>query len=352
MICALLWAQVAACAATQTTATAPAAPAAPTSTETPTGDLLLIDGEPVRRVLIADPAQGPVYDLTDEWLFVRIGGRWVRTATRNDGRHIVVDPTLPESLFRGDHPPCHRVGQVADIAFEVSDDGGMTWSIRAGGVNVRPLLVSTDLPDTIYGSDCRLALTSDAGVTWTRLDLMPGFAVVDLALDGTRLYVLGVAHDDQAQVRTVDLSDPLAPVPGGVVLGAVGLRSIDAAQGRVVAGGVFGVYVSDDGGATWAISRTGLENVTRADAQAQRFATAVTPWGEIGVLTVEVDPRDSHRIFAGASSGLYVSQDDGATWVRYDEAPTDEPITEIQFALGGADLYITTSSGVIVAPSP
>lgn len=305
----------------------------------------------MRRVLIPNPSQGPIYDLTDDWLYVRAEGNWRRTPTRNDGRWMVAHPAIPERLYRGDHPNCAAT-DAADIPFERSDDGGTTWRVLHAGRNVRPLMVDPALGETIYGSDCRLAISHDAGVTWSRYDPLPGFRVIAVAVDGARLYVLGVSADDEGRIRAINLSDPLAPVEGDIVLSAIGLRCIDAREGRVVAGGVFGTYVSDDGGLTWSISRTGLEAVTRSDVHAQRLATAVTPWGEIGVLTIKIGLMNKHRIFAGTSNGMYLSQDDGATWVAYTVAPVDQPILEIQFALGGADLFVTTPRGVSVAPSP
>jgi hypothetical protein len=324
----------------------------PTATDTPAGDLLHVEGAPVLHALVPDPAQGATYALTAEWLFVLAGREWEQTTTRNDGRMMLAHPAVPEQLFRGDHPPCNGGPAGAEMRFESSEDGGASWSVHAAGTNMRPLLVDPTLPDTLYGSDCRLGISSDAGVTWTRLDPLPGYQVVDVAIDEARLYVLGVSGTDEGRVCAVDLSDPLAPEIGDILLTAVGLRAIDSLDGRVVAGGVFGVYVSDDGGSNWSFSRNGLESVTRADARPQTLSTAVTPWGAIGVLTVELSPVNAHRIFAGTSAGLYLSQDDGATWVVYDEVPANKQITEIQFALGGADLYLTMPSGVVVVPSP
>ena len=39
-------------------------------------------------------------------------------------------------------------------------------------------------------------------------------------------------------------------------------------------------------------------------------------------LALRIDIANPHRIYAGTSEGLYLSQDDGATWVRYNEVPS------------------------------
>lgn len=335
-----------------TPASTPDASVVPTSTETPSGDHLLIDGTPILQVIVADENQGPAYGLTADWLFRQRGNEWEQTGTIADGRAFVADALVPERLYRGNNGGCLPQVAPTEIAFETSTDSGATWTIQPAGANVRPLLTDPVLAGTVYGSDCGLAISHDSGMTWVRLDPMPGFPIVAVAVDGTLLYVLGVSAEDDGRLQTVDLSAPDEPVAGIVVLEAVGLRSLDSLDGRVVVGGVYGVYASDDGGANWSESRLGLEAVTRGDQSPHQHGTAVSDWDAIGVLAIELMPKNKQHMLAGTSSGLFVSQDNGATWVRYDEVSVAEPILDIQFALGGADLLVTSEHGVVLVPSP
>ena len=59
-----------------------------------------------------------------------------------------------------------------------------------------------------------------------------------------------------------------------------------------------GVYLSADGGATWAYSNTGL---TRGSAPLPIYALAI-------------DPRIPQRLYAGTANGLYRSNDWGSDW--------------------------------------
>ena len=327
----------------------------PTATETPSGDVLRVDGRPVVQVLIPDASQGPVYLLTKQGLFARNGGMWVSTGTAHDGRRFLAHPANPERLFRGDHPTCAPLqGDAATIPFEISEDGGRTWTTIAAGKNIRPLAIDPNLPDTVYGSDCGLTMSVDGGRTWRRLQLMVGYEVTALSFVGQQMLALGISPEGTSRLRRIDLNDPLIPVPRETLLELSGYASMDARDNRLVVGGRHSVYVSDDGGATWTSSREGLEAVTDPqDAPPTTTAADMTPADSaFGVLAVAVDPGNKQRIFAGTVRGLFVSQDGGVSWDRYDAVPARARVTAIQFARDSADLYVTTDAGVIETPNP
>lgn len=323
----------------------------PTTTQTPAREIIVIDGEPIVQLFIPDQGQGPVYALTASALYRRQSGRWERTRAENDGRELLVDPADPERLFRGNHPACETDGSAPQIPFEVSHDGGMSWRVQPQGRNIRPLAIDPSIPDIIYGSSCYLAISTTSGNTWMRLALMEDFPVADIAIAGDRLLVLGTSRDGVSRLRTVDITDPAKPIEGDMLLEIPGQATLDARGDRIVVGGVQSVHVSDDGGATWSSSRLGLEAVTSRVAPVPGRAPGAEI-DEVGVHTIRIGIGDKQRLYAGTSHGLYISQDGGATWVRYDEIALDANVTDIQFALDGADIYVTTDAGVLVVPNP
>jgi hypothetical protein len=329
----------------------PAAGGSPTTTQTPAREIIVIDGEPVRQVFIPDPSQGPAYALTDSALYFHHSGLWERTRTKNDGRTLLVDPADPERIFRGDHPVCAAGDPPTPIEFEVSHDGGTTWRAQPQGRNIRPLAIDPSIPDIIYGSSCYLAISTTAGNTWMRLALMEDFPLVDIAFAGEQLLVLGTSADGVSRLRKIDITDPAEPLLGEMLLEIPGHAALDAHGDRIVVGGVESVHVSDDGGATWASSRFGLEAVTSNTAPLPGRATG-TEQDEIGVHCIRIGIKDKQRLYAGTSHGLFISQDGGGTWVRYDEVSLDAVVTSIDFALDGADLYVTTDKGVLSVPNP
>lgn len=322
-----------------------------TTTQTPSREIIVIDGEPVVHVVIPDPSQGPIYAMTAGALYRRVSGRWEKTRTKNDGRTLLVDPADPERMFRGDHPVCTVDGTPSEIPFEVSHDGGMSWRVQPQGRNIRPLAIDPSIPDIVYGNSCYLAISTTAGNTWMRLALMEDFPLSDVAFAGEQLLVLGTSSSGVSRLRTIDVTDPAKPLEGDLLLEIPGPATLDAHGDRIVVGGVESVHVSDDGGATWATSRFGLEAVTSSTAPEPGRATNPES-NDLGIHVIRIGLGDKQRLYAGTSHGLYISQDGGATWARYDEVALDAVVTDIQFALDGADLYVTTDDGVLTVPNP
>lgn len=323
----------------------------PTTTMTPAREIIIIDEKPVIQIFIPDEAQGPTYALTASRLYRSVGGGWEPTRTRNDSRVLLVDPADPERIFRGNHPPCFGEGVTPDIPLEVSHDGGLSWRVQPQGRNIRPMAIDASIPTILYGSSCYLAISTTSGNTWMRLALMEDFPLVDFVITGEQLLILGSSRDGVSRLRTIDITDPAKPLEGELLLEIPGPATLDALGERIVVGGVQAVHVSDDGGATWSSSRFGLEAVTSSVAPAPARGTDINT-ESLGVHAIRIGITDKQRLYAGTSHGLYISQDGGATWVRYDEVSLDAVITGIQFTLSGADIFVTTDKGVLSVPNP
>lgn len=325
----------------------------PQPTPAPAGTVLFIDDKPVLQVFVPDPEQQALYALTAEQLYAWHNREWQATGTPNDGRQFLVDHNNQDRLFRGNHGICAQEQSNAPIPFEMSEDAGKTWKVLPNGRNVRPLAIDPLFPDVIYGTDCSLRISTNMGGTWRYLQPLFRHEIVDLVVVGERVLVLGISTQGKSQVRELRLATPDDPQISDIIIQVEGIAAIDADTERVAVGGPEGVRVSLDGGQTWSQSRVGLESVTidpddthTPDPSVQR------PNQQFGVVTLEIDPTNSHRIFAGTVRGLYISQDDGGTWDLYSEIDPTARVSDIQLAYGGADLYVTTDSGVIVVPNP
>jgi hypothetical protein len=326
-----------------------------TPTNTPSGDLLMIDTDPVHAVFIPT-VDGPArYALTADWLYRLESNEWVLTETRADNRSILVDPARPQRLFRGNHPPCsleeEASGEIEPTTFSKSTDGGNSWRAVPGGDNILPLVIDPTLGDVIYGSDCGLAISTDAGETWRAYYRSRGHTVIDAVVVGERLLVLEVSLAGRGRLRAINVTVPEDPELDTILLETRNAFSLDASQERIVVAGTEGVELSVDNGSTWTLSRNGLEEVTVESVAELSPAEAGEQLPKFGVLSVRLDSSHPQRVFAGTVGGLFISQDSGLTWDPYLPVPLDARVLDIQFAAGG-DVYVTTPSGVLIVPNP
>ena len=139
--------------------------AAPAPTAVPSGSMLVIDGLPVRQVVIRDSTLPAEYAATEVTLFRRTDSRtWRRVGSMPAFGRLAGDPQNPDVLYLGDHPPCLREGDP--VPFHRSMDGGASWEQIEEATNIRPILVWPDNPEILVGSRCGLAISQDRGENW------------------------------------------------------------------------------------------------------------------------------------------------------------------------------------------
>lgn len=359
-----------------------ASPVRATATSLPPVDAPLeIDGATVQRLLVPDPKVGPTYAVTNAWLYINRGSGWERTETTADGRWLLADPTDPERIFRGDHAPCTTSATGASTGMattshlprlERSSDGGTTWVELPGGDGVRPLAIDPTIPEVIYGSACQLMISENNGGSWKPVTLPEDPPIVTLLVEHERLLQLERAADGRSVLRPVDITVPEEPEPGDVLLETMHAVCLDVHESRIIVAGGDRVHISDDGGFSWTertlepqppLDHTATVNAHTATSAATETAIAATNTAAAGaeatadvqpmqILAVRIDSARPSRIYVGTNQGLFLSQDDGATWVRYDELLTTIAIRQIDLAADGADLYLTTDDAVWLVSAP
>jgi len=347
----MLMAMTAACDVDGAPAATPVPGASPTGTLTPAGDVLRINGVPVRQVVIPSADIGPLYALAGDRLFRMENESWDEIGVDGYARRYLVDSEDLDRIFRGRHRVCGSSPPEEDIPMEVSSDGGEHWRQLTLGSNIEPIMFDPNDHDVLYGADCSsLVISTNAGNTWNRIRALPGYSVVDVRLTGTRLLVLGVNPAGNSALTTVDITDPHTPEVGEVLLIADGMNRMDANREQIVVAGAGIIHISADGGQSWTQTVATIEE-DALETPGSDATPARTPLGNVLALLIGAQGT-LKRLYAGTPNGLLVSQDDGLTWVRYDEIPADAIVTQIQYGLANADLYVTTNPGVVMVPAP
>jgi photosystem II stability/assembly factor-like uncharacterized protein len=233
--------------------------------------------------------------LTGVYRSTDAGATWEKISDQENVESLAVDPRSHDRIYVG----TWRQGQR-------TEDGGKTWKLINNGMvldtDMFQILVERDDPDSVWVSTCGWVYNSaDRGDKWTRYrDGFNNRRIHDIEVDPCNrdaVYAGSVGglyrSDDRGKswyaVSSEDLvinSIAMHPQrPGRVVIGVEG----------------DGVYVSDDDAKSFARSSDGLYDVK---------ITSIVP-----------DPSKKDRVYAsvvfgGAASGLYRSNDGGATWER------------------------------------
>lgn len=148
--------------------------------------------------------------------------------------------------------------------------------------------------------------STDGGVSWTPLDLIsalpPGFGVVDIAVTSDTLFVIGnYSFSDALIAASFDGGttwvDRTANLPTGKPYNAIAIagQKVYMAGGQLFGGQNLGVYETSDWGSSWINISGTFPNKVSND--------------------ILIDPADSDRILVGTEGdGIYISEDGGATW--------------------------------------
>ena len=199
-------------------------------------------------------------------------------------------------------------------------------------------------------------MSLDAGQRWSGAAIDPGreitvFAGAPRAPDFAGIgeaWVGLTGEGGTSLVRPLDLTDPLAPTVGEVVREFWGIGSLAVGDGRIVLGEATGVWISDDNGATWSGGRIGLEDATiSVDPR-----TAAIPEEELargfGIEAVAIDPANTDHLFAGTVGGLFASDDGGQSWSP--AGGVEDAVADLDVVPMTGRLFTRTEAGVFVVP--
>lgn len=184
-----------------------------------------------------------------------------------------------------------------------SRNGGETWSrvqVGEGFLAVRGLDICRKSPEhMIVGTLEGAFVSSDGGRSWKRVGAQEFQKVESVAIDPSDPKILYVgtwrlAYKSNDFGRTWTLLDRGMPLDSDIFSISIHSRNPEI----VYASACSGVFRSPNGARSWTHLRVHPGRLT------------------VRAHVVYIDPTDPHRVFSGTTEGLFVSSNDGQTWVR------------------------------------
>ncbi len=286
---------------------------------------------------------------------------------------IAIDPSNPNVVYVGTGDSQVPAFDMYGNGIYKSTDGGATWTQYGANVfapytlsgapgasccalapdeNVKAIAVHPNNPNiVIAGASYGLFISWDAGVTWTRYDVVNRNAapynddaqrITDLLVDGpsnTMYVAIGYPYTSSRRAgllggangvyRAIIPATPGAPTftllnngwPAGTgdgttapTVGRIELAwnaahtRLFAAASSYVSTNLYGIYTSSDGGTTWTLlTNTGNSGLTSCTGGAE---TGNQDWYD---LTLAVDPLDDHTLYVGRIDAYRLTLNAGYT---------------------------------------
>lgn len=270
---------------------------------------------------------------------------------------------LSSWAWAGEERPGREFDRTAGVVYRTTD-GGENWTAIWRGDNLaRYVWIDPRDPDVVYistGIFDREAANSDpasgapggvgvvkstnGGQTWAEMNNgLDNLYVGSLFMHPTNPDILlaGTGNNqyyaNQGVYITLDGGANWQHVMSGDNINAVEFASSDP---RIAyAGSAGAIYRSEDGGFTW-------ETVSGGDEQG---------WGPPGVragfpIDFQVDPRDPNRIFANNyGGGNFVSEDGGRTWSLASAGYTGAQVRDISVDPVSGRIYAAARSGMFAS---
>ncbi|MCB2170938.1 MAG: hypothetical protein KQI78_25040 [Deltaproteobacteria bacterium] len=266
-----------------------------------------------RESSAGDMTMGVVYKTTtggDTWTAIWRGNNLARYVWLDprDSKVIYVSTGIFDRDAADSKPETNTPGGVGILK---SIDGGATWqqmntglqSLFVGSLYMHPVnpdILLAGVGVMAYPDGSGIYRTADGGSSWVRvLDTEPIISVEFSTLDPTIAYAGGKSTFFRSEDAGLTWAQVNAESPWGPPRQAGGfpidLQVDPRDSDRLFANSYGGGnFLSTDGGSTWVDASHGYTGA--------------------GVLSLSIDSTDPDRVLAGVTGGIYLSTDGGRTW--------------------------------------
>ncbi len=169
----------------------------------------------------------------------------------------------------------------------------------------------------------------DGGASWAVIDSgLTATGVSSMAIDPTNSQTIYAGTTGIGVFKSADAGNSWSQANAGVADESVNALVIDPADNRRLYAGGWGIYLSADGGISWAGADLGSAS-------------------SANVLSLAVDPLNRQAIYTGTNIGIFKSADGGASWTAANVGLSNSYVRAL--ALDPANsrtLYAGTGNGI------
>jgi len=289
------------------------------------------------------------------WRSTDSGSTWQAGSPTFTAYNVAVDPADP-----------NRIYAATRTGVWWSGDAGATWQ-PSGLTDRGAYSIVADAGSLYAGTTLGIAISHDQGATW--IDADPG-------LGGAHAFSYAITADPNTEGRlfastigstiavTTDAGATWHPSDDGYLGREVRGISVDPTDpSRVYAGSFYaaGLFKSVDGGATWQRRKFGSAsvyvwkpvvdpiqpNIVYVGTQGDGLWKSVDygdAWTRLTGLPntvqgIAVDPANNSHVFASSSTGIWRSENGGATWTNV----LTNPAWSVTFVAAASDIVYATS---------
>jgi hypothetical protein len=265
------------------------------------------------------------------------GARWSEVFG-GDGGYVAVDPTSPDTVYVETTRLSIRRSVNGGQTFQGSTSGINEPSNNFMFIN--PFYMDPSIPQRLWTGGRIMWRTNDAGVSWTQANTgVLGGTVGAIAIaEADSNYVLagtgrrfasdvgGFIHRTSAALTSTGSTDWPATQPrtGFVSWLAFDPGDVNVAYATYSTFGGTHVWKSTDAGANW----TGIDGA------------GDTGIPDIPVHSIVVDPASSQTLYIGTDIGVFISLNGGATWARENTGFANVVTESLAVASQGGTLHL------------
>jgi len=308
-----------------------------------------VNGDTASRVVTQATGEDTLRVAGEDGLYESTESGWTRLGPPPPSGKLIGGGADSDLMMAGDHEPCGRGG--SSVSLHRSSDEGQTWSAVDGATGYRPLAIWPESDLALASSCLGLHASLDGGLTWSPVEgIEPGwevtsFATVLQANSGGPVVLVGLTGEGgTSYLRSIDFTEPAAPVVSEDLRTYYAIGGLAGVNDTYVLAVFDGVWISDDAGATWDQSRTGLEDITLERDPAEFGLAADLDPARYGLSAVVLLPAERPGMIVGSADGLYLSSEDGSRWDRVEG--TSGRVTDIVVNSDGTLLLFATDDGV------